>query len=55
MKKNINTSQITNTVDALINDYNDKESYNNIINSQSISYQYFEGIDLKYSKNLEEY
>ena len=56
MKKNNNKSQITNTVDALINDYNNnKESYNNIINSQSISHQYFEGIYLKYSKSLEEY
>ena len=56
MKKNNNKTQITNTVDALINDYNNnKESYNNIINSQSISHQYFEGIYLKYSKSLEEY
>ena len=56
MKKNNNKTQITNTVDALINDYNNnKESYNNIINSKSISHQYFEGIYLKYSKSLEEY
>ena len=56
MKKNNNKTQIISTVDALINDYNNnKDSYNNIINSQSISHQYFEGIYLKYSKSLEDY
>ena len=56
MKKNQNKKPISNTVDALLNDYkNNKETYNNIINSKSISHQYFEGIYLKYSKSLENY
>ncbi len=49
-KKNYNKTQVTNTVDALINDYNyNKQSYNNIIYFQSISHQYFEGIYIKHS------
>ena len=44
------------TVDALMEDYtSNKDLFNDIIHSQTLSHQYLEGIYLKYSKNLEEY